>query len=115
MTDRPDQSLEQLQQDVERLQREVTRLKRDQAALCAFRAKARLRNIVAMSLATLVTIAGWALDASAWLRWYVLPLTLVLCALFSIGATVVSRHGKANITRLDQLLSEANIALNKSE
>ncbi|MEL4377557.1 hypothetical protein [Brucella cytisi] len=80
-----------LTQDVDELRRQLAQLKLEQSALLAFIDRAHRRNILVVGFVSVATAIGWALDASEWLRWYLLAFTLLLCGVFTFGASGLER------------------------
>lgn len=80
----------QLKKDRDQLSEQVETLERGHQDLSKFLLKAKRNNGIACTLVVIFTAAGWLLDASVWLRWYVLPITLFAapcCGLVGSGWT----------------------------
>lgn len=61
----------------------------------------------------IATAIGWLAGGSVWLRWYVLPVALLLCGLFSLGAGMLSTYAARKIAKLETVAGTAEVALSQ--
>ncbi len=106
---------EQLKKDRDQLRDQLTVLERGHQDLHRFLRKARRHNLIACVLVALFTVAAWALDASLWLRWYVLPIALACSALLWAGGKLLDRLMSSKIASLSLFLEQADAQIEKGQ
>jgi TctA family transporter len=103
--------LGQLEQDVVQLRQNLVKLKQDKAALITFVERVQRRNLGMICIVLIASAIGWFAGGSNWLRWYVVPIVLMLCGLFSVGAAILTSYTARKITRLEDVAFNAEIAI----
>ncbi|MDT0215698.1 hypothetical protein Q9R35_00025 [Alcaligenes sp. AB3] len=103
----------QLKKDRDQLSEQVETLERGHQDLSKFLLKAKRNNWIACTLVVIFTAAGWLLDASVWLRWYVLPITLFCCALLWFGGKLLERLMQSKIANLSEFLQQTDAQIEK--
>lgn len=103
----------QLKKDRDQLGEQVGVLERGHQDLQRFLLKARRNSWIACTVVSLCTAAAWFLDASVWLRWYVLPITFFGCALLWFGGRFLDRLMHSKIARLSQFLEQTDERIEK--
>lgn len=103
--------LGQLEQDVAQLRSALVKLKQDKAALLTFLDRAHRRNFAVLCFVLIVSAIGWFAGGSTWLRWYVFPVALLLCGVFSIGAGVLKSYTGSKIAKLEDAAFNAEVAI----
>lgn len=103
--------LGQLEQDVVQLRQNLVKLKQDKAALITFVERVQRRNLGMICIVLIASAIGWFAGGSNWLRWYVVPIVLMLCGLFSVGAAILISYTARKITRLEDVAFNAEIAI----
>ncbi len=112
-TETHEPQLEQLKQDIAQLRQELVRLRKHEAAITAFINTAQKRNFWVICMILIATIIGWLAGGSVWLRWYVLPVTLLLCGIFSAGAGALKFYATRKIARLEAVAANAEFAISE--
>lgn len=100
-----------LRQDIEQLRQELVLLKADRAALSGFARKAQRHNTVVIMGVGVATVAGWIMDGSNWLKWYLFPSTVLLCGLFALGVAIVTPYAHRRISQLEAVADNAEAEL----
>lgn len=103
----------QLQKDRDQLYEQLETLNRGHLDLRKFLLKAKRNNWIACTLVVIFTALGWLLDASVWLRWYVLPITFFCCALLWFGVKLLDRLMQSKIANLSEFLQQTDAQIEK--
>lgn len=103
----------QLKKNRDQLCKQLETLERGHQDLSKFLLKAKRNNWIACTLVVIFTVLGWLLDASAWLRWYVLPITLFCCALLWFGGKFLDRLMQSKIANLSDFLQQTDAQIEK--
>lgn len=103
----------QLQKDRDQLYEQLETLERGHLDLRKFLLKAKRNNGIACTLVVIFTALAWLLDASAWLRWYVLPITFFCCALLWFGGKLLDRLMQSKIANLSEFLQQTDAQIEK--
>lgn len=107
----PEPDLAQIEADLLAFQTHIQGMQRDRAALRRTMARAPRTHALALVLSLLVTGLAWWLALSPWLRYYVLPVTLGLVLLFTVGAWRIDRWMSGRLAQYQHLADTATAQL----
>lgn len=100
--------ISQIASDLTALRTQLHCMERDHSALLATMARAKRMHWVVLVFSTLITAVAWFLNQSEWLRYYLLPVTVLLVLIFALGSHTLARWMEGKIQALQRFVDDAS-------